>query len=168
MISPAWVAMMARYNSWQNGWMLPACDGLSDTTRHVDRGLYFASIQGTLSHILWADHMMLARFRDAPPPDTPLRASGSYVTDWETLKARRAETDADIVAWADEVTQEFLDGELDWVSAVTGTRLKRPRAQVVTHLFNHQAHHRGQVHASLTIGGIRTQTTDMFLLEDPA
>jgi len=32
----------------------------------------------------------------------------------------------------------------------------------VTHFFNHQTHHRGQVHAMLTATGQETGDTDLF------
>jgi uncharacterized damage-inducible protein DinB len=35
---------------------------------------------------------------------------------------------------------------------------------LVTHFFNHQTHHRGQVHAMLTAAGQDTGDTDLFLL----
>jgi uncharacterized damage-inducible protein DinB len=35
---------------------------------------------------------------------------------------------------------------------------------LVTHLFNHQTHHRGQVHAMLTAAGQGTGDTDLFVV----
>jgi uncharacterized damage-inducible protein DinB len=47
--------------------------------------------------------------------------------------------------------------------------MTRPRWVVVTHLFNHQTHHRGQVHALLTGFGEKTGDTDLpFILDLPA
>jgi len=60
-ITPGYIKLMARYNGWQNGSILRAADGLSDEARALDRGAFFGSIQGTLSHLLWGDHMWLAR-----------------------------------------------------------------------------------------------------------
>jgi uncharacterized damage-inducible protein DinB len=34
----------------------------------------------------------------------------------------------------------------------------------VSYFFNHQTHHRGQVHAMLTAAGQQTADTDLFLL----
>ncbi len=36
-----------------------------------------------------------------------------------------------------------------------------PRPLVVTHVFNHQTHHRGQVHALLTGLGVKPGFTDL-------
>ncbi len=32
-VTPDWVCMMAQYNSWQNGWMIPAASGLAEDAR---------------------------------------------------------------------------------------------------------------------------------------
>jgi uncharacterized damage-inducible protein DinB len=34
------------------------------------------------------------------------------------------------------------------------------------HFFNHQTHHRGQVHAILTAAGAKPGDTDLFLIDD--
>jgi uncharacterized damage-inducible protein DinB len=42
----------------------------------------------------------------------------------------------------------------------------RPRALCIAHFFNHQTHHRGQIHAMLTAAGARPGNTDLFLMPD--
>jgi uncharacterized damage-inducible protein DinB len=42
-----------------------------------------------------------------------------------------------------------------------GRDITRPNAILVTHFFNHQTHHRGQVHALLTGFGEKTGDTDL-------
>jgi uncharacterized damage-inducible protein DinB len=39
--------------------------------------------------------------------------------------------------------------------------MTKPLGLLVTHLFNHQTHHRGQVHALLTGFGRRPDATDL-------
>jgi uncharacterized damage-inducible protein DinB len=39
-----------------------------------------------------------------------------------------------------------------------------PKGLLVTHFFNRQTHHRGQVHAMLTAASQDTGDTDLFLL----
>jgi len=74
--------------------------------------------------------------------------------------ARKA-FDAHLVAWADGVDDAWLAGELAWDSAAAGKRFVQPRWVAATHLFNHQTHHYGQVHAALTQGGIRPMDWDL-------
>ena len=42
--------------------------------------------------------------------------------------------------------------------------MSKPVWMLVTHIFNHQTHHRGQVHAMLTAAGAKPDDTDLFLL----
>jgi uncharacterized damage-inducible protein DinB len=42
--------------------------------------------------------------------------------------------------------------------------LVRPVAPLVVHFFNHQTHHRGQLHALLTQSGVDPGDTDLFLM----
>ena len=43
--------------------------------------------------------------------------------------------------------------------------MTKPVWVLVTHIFNHQTHHRGQAHAMLTAAGAKPDDTDLFLLE---
>ena len=79
MITPDYVRLMARYNSWQNGSLYAAADALSDAARREVRGAFFGSIHGTLSHILWGDRMIgFGRYRyrqkSGQPGQWPLTA----------------------------------------------------------------------------------------------
>jgi uncharacterized damage-inducible protein DinB len=161
-LTPDWVRMMAGYNAWQNGAVAEAAAGLDDRALAADRGAFFGSILGTLSHLLWADRIWLARLADAPPPDCPGADSPRYVTTIEDWAARRRDADAELVAWADAMTE--LPAEVRWHSGILGREVARPGALVVTHVFNHQTHHRGQVHAMLTAAGARPDDTDLIFM----
>jgi len=165
MIDPTFVRTMARYNCWQNASLYAAADRLSDEERRKDRGAFLKSIHATLSHLLWADHMWLSRISDAPPPSARLQESGTYRDDWETLKQDRLACDERLIKWADGAIDEWLIGELVWRSGIIQAELTRPKWLVVNHIFNHQTHHRGQVHAMLTTAGARPQNTDLILME---
>jgi uncharacterized damage-inducible protein DinB len=165
MIRSTFVDTMARYNRWQNASLYAAGDSLSDDDRRKDRGAFFKSIHATLSHLLWADHMWLSRISDGKPPSVQLEESGSYRDDWTTLKQDRMTCDERLIIWADGVTDEWLKGELVWRSRIIKAELARPKWFVISHIFNHQTHHRGQVHAMLTAAGARPQDTDLMLME---
>lgn len=99
MTRSTFVKTMARYNRWQNASLYAAADSLSDDDRRKDRGAYFKSIHATFSHLLWADHIWLSRFSDAPRPSTPLSESASYRDDWDSLKHDRLDCDESLIAW---------------------------------------------------------------------
>lgn len=168
-MTPALARVLAAYNAEMNARLFAAADALGEDARRAERGAFWGSIHGTLSHLLWADRIWLARFGMGGPPDAALRASAAWVVDWEDLRARRAAEDAAIAAWAAALTQEDLSGRMAWFSGALGREIERPAALLVMHVFNHQTHHRGQVHAMLTAAGARPGDTDLpFVLDDAA
>jgi uncharacterized damage-inducible protein DinB len=165
MISPAYAQMMARYNRWQNHSLYTAADGLTDAERRKDRGAFFKSIHATLNHILWADAMWMSRVSDAPKPTVGISDSDAYCDNWEMLKQERIALDERLIAWADRLDEAWLSADLCWRPATRQTDMARPRWRVVAHIFNHQTHHRGQVHAMLTAAGARPEATDLIMME---
>lgn len=165
MITPSYCQMMARYNAWQNQSLFQAAAGLTDGAREMDRGAFFGSIRATFSHLMWADLIWIARFEGAEGPGGTITASPDRY-DWPTLCAERPKLDARIAAWSWMVTQDELDGEIRWHSFALGRDLAKPTAVCVAHLFNHQTHHRGQVHAMLTAAGARPADTDIPFMPD--
>jgi len=88
----------------------------------------------------------------------------SLYPDWEALRRERSAFDTVIVGWADGLDPSWLDGELTWYSGAAKREVTKPKWLLVTHLFNHQTHHRGQVHSMLTQANAKPQDTDLFLL----
>jgi len=164
MIDVAYVATMARYNRWQNESLYRAAGGLDDAARRADRGSFFHSIHGTLNHVLWGDRMWMHRFAETPKPGGGIVDSPAMVNDWETLCAERRAFDKVIEDWAAALDPEWLAGDMTWISAVGNRKMTGPKAMLVTHMFNHQTHHRGQVHAMLTAAGARPDDTDLIFL----
>lgn len=162
MISPSYVRTMARYNTWQNANIYGASARLTDAQRKEDRGAFFRSIHATLNHILWADQMWLMRFGAAPAPAKRSIADGlAQFDDWQALEAERRRFDRVIEDWADGLEPGSLEGDLKWLSGATGRDMTSPKSLIVTHIFNHQTHHRGQVHAMLTAFGVKPDITDL-------
>jgi uncharacterized damage-inducible protein DinB len=164
MIDPGYVQHMARYNRWQNESLYRAADSLSDAERRQQRGAFFGSIQGTLNHLLWGDRMWMSRFAGTPRPDIGIPGSVSLYPDWEALKRERTAFDALIVDWADGIDAAALAGDLTWYSGAAKAQLSKPKWILVTHMFNHQTHHRGQVHCMLTQAGAKPDDTDLMLM----
>jgi uncharacterized damage-inducible protein DinB len=166
MIDRAYVQRMARYNRWQNENLYGVADQLSAEERRRARGAFFGSIENTLNHLLWGDQIWMSRFAGTPKPPAGIAESVSLYGDWETLKSARADFDRTIIDWADTVQPEWLAGDLTYFSGAMGREVTAPRWVLVTHLFNHQTHHRGQVHCMLTQAGGRPSDTDLPFLQD--
>lgn len=161
MITPEYVQTMARYNAWQNRSLYNAADGIGEATRRQDRGVFFGSVHATLSHLLWADTIWMSRFDGWDAPEGGIVDSPAFVDDWQELTARRVKADARIEDWAARVNEADLVGDLTWYSITLGQDISKPCALTIVHLFNHQTHHRGQVHAMLTAAGARPDDTDL-------
>ena len=161
MIDRAYVQRMARYNRWQNENLYGVADRLSDEERRKERGAFFGSIHKTLSHLLWADRIQMSRFTDVPRPPVGIPESVSLYPDWNALKHERAGFDGTIIVWADAVDTSWLATDLTYYSGAIKRELTKPRWVLVAHMFNHQTHHRGQVHCLLTQAGGRPHDTDL-------
>lgn len=166
MIDAAYVQHMARYNRWQNQNLYGVADGLPDEERRRERGAFFGSIHQTLSHLLWADRIWMSRFTDVPKPPGGIPESTKLYPDWDILKRERAAFDRAIIDWADGIDEPWLGADCIYYSGATKRQWQRPRWVLVTHMFNHQTHHRGQVHCMLTQAGTRPSDTDLPFMPD--
>jgi uncharacterized damage-inducible protein DinB len=164
MISPAYVQMMARYNRWQNENLYSAADRLDDTIRRQETGVWFGSLFSTFNHILWADRYWMYRFTGSPKPSGGMAESRIVYDDWDELKQARIPLDQAIIAWAHDVDPTWLTSELTWFSGSKQAMMSQSTSQAVMHFFNHQTHHRGQIHALLTRFGVMPDDTDLVFM----
>jgi uncharacterized damage-inducible protein DinB len=168
MIRPAYIQRMARYNRWQNENLYGAAARLPDSERKRERGAFFGSIQGTLCHLLITDRMWLHRFqpdRFEMPKAGSMAETATVIADWDVLAAARTDCDAQLIGWCDAVDVGWLDGDVTYYSVSMARDYVKPRGLLLTHLFNHQTHHRGQVHCMLTQAGIKPSDTDLPIME---
>jgi len=168
MIRAEYARTMAAYNKWQNDSLYGAADTMDDGARKLDRGAFFGSIHGTLNHILWGDRMWMSRFAGSATPTQPSFAgSVEECGEWSDLKSAREQMDQAINDWATGLDDERLAGDLSWFSGALQADVSKPMWMLVSHFFNHQTHHRGQVHAMLTSAGAKPDDTDLFMMPDP-
>ena len=69
--------------------------------------------------------------------------------------------DQTILDWADTIDPSWLAADLTYYSFAIQREVTQPNWVLVAHLFNHQTHHRGQVHCMLTQAGQRPSDTDL-------
>lgn len=169
MIDRDYCKMMARYNAWQNRQITKAAETLSETALREERGAFFGSILGTLNHILWGDQLWMARFDGGARPEAGIAESVALCPTFGAWSAERFRTDGRIRMWADRVRALDLTGDQTWFSAAQGREVSVPTAQCVVHFFNHQTHHRGQVHAMLAAAGCNgIGDTDLVFMPEEA
>ncbi|MEM8870271.1 MAG: DinB family protein [Pseudomonadota bacterium] len=161
MIHPDYCRMMARYNSWQNTSLLDAAATLTEQARRLDRGAFFGSITATFEHLLQDDALWLARFGGNPRPEDLTTPPPSV---FDELIRQRSALDHQIEAWCANLGDKDLDGDVIWYPGGGTIRASKPRRLCLMHMFNHQTHHRGQVHAMLTAAGTAPGVTDLPML----
>lgn len=161
MISAEYCRLMARYNRWQNTSLITASDGLTEAERWKDRGAFFKSVAATLNHLYWADALMLERIKGNERPQDTVTHSLISPSDWSEYKDLRVQRDVEIEQWAADVANPELNDIIKWYPPDGSARIEMPKAICVVQLFNHQTHHRGQIHAMLTDMGAEPEPTDI-------
>jgi uncharacterized damage-inducible protein DinB len=155
-------SLMAEYNHWMNRRLYALCAELADETRKQDRGAFFKSIHGTLDHLLWGDRVWLGRFNGKA---YATERKGQWLCEtFDELHAARADMDREILLWAAGTTPEWLAQPMTWTSGMYGFTQTQPRWILVTQMFNHQTHHRGQLTTLLKQLGVDPGITDVPLL----
>lgn len=153
---------LASYNQWMNKRLYAVCADLSDAARRRDRGVFFKSIHGTLNHLLLADKIWLGRFFGEPFHVDGL--DQELYHDFTGLRQARQQTDVVILSWAQQLTDDVLAGPLRYTSVVNPESRRYEMWLAVTHFFNHQTHHRGQLTAMLSQCGVNYGVTDLIWL----
>ena len=153
-------AMLAGYNAWANERIYAATANLADADYRADRGAFFKSVHGTLNHLLVTDRIWMRRFTGEG--DAPNRLDAILFEGFEDLRAARRAEDERIVGYVDHLSEEALLGRIRYRTISNPTDIEQPLAPVLVHLFNHQTHHRGQVHALLT--GLKADAPSLDLI----
>ena len=174
MSTPESIVLMAAYNASMNQKLYAAAAQLSHAELAADRKAFFGSILGTLNHLLAGDTIWLKRFAAHPAGfpalqvmhDVPLPAGGlthSFGEDLAALRQHRLHRDGVISQWAAQIRADDLLLPLESRST-RGDVYRKDLGAVITHFFNHQTHHRGQVSTLLTQAGVDIGVTDLIVM----
>ena len=162
----------AYHNAWANHRLLGACAQLPQEEFIAVRTSFFPSIKATLNHILTVDWFyleMLERSRARlPPSDNPGRhfePEEPFERCADVAREQRA-ADRRLIALCDALGDADLDLTVSTRrrQGVVHDRLRR----ILAHLFQHQIHHRGQVHAMLAGTSVKPPQLDEFLMPTDA
>jgi uncharacterized damage-inducible protein DinB len=159
-------ATMAYNNAWANHRLLKACAQLSQADFVATRTSFFPSIKATLNHILTVDWLyidMLERSRREQAPNLEARKFFEPEEPFDACAAlvrEQHKSDARLIALCLELDDDALDGPVQ-VPRVTGVYTDKI-GRILAHLFEHQIHHRGQVHAMLAGTPVAPPQLDEF------
>lgn len=163
MITVAYARLMARYSTWQNDQLISVLLDLPEADLTQDRGAFFGSILGTANHLLCGDMLWLSRLD--PMAEPPFEAFAKWpalhkdARGWGTDRHR---VDGAITSWAGALRELDLVGDLTCTPADGSAPYTVTRAMAVIQMFNHQTHHRGQLHAMLTAAGEKAPVSDII------
>jgi uncharacterized damage-inducible protein DinB len=151
----------ARANRWANGLLYAELAKLSPEQLAQGFGVNFGSLLGLMNHTLMADQAWLSRFQGAAPvgPDTY-----AAVTDFAALRKLREAEDGRIVDFCEKLDTARLSEMLHYAN-LKGEPRSQPFALCLTHFFNHQTFHRGQMHALLGVLGIEAPDLDLIFYQ---
>lgn len=154
------VRRMARYNRWANARLYDACAQLPPDAYHAARPSFFGSIHATLNHILVGDSIWFGRFTGNLPAHLT-RLDQILHDDFAGLRAARAAKDEEIVAFGDSLNEAKLQDTFTYRN-MRGEQFTDPLFPPLMHFFNHQTHHRGQVHGLLSHAGASPPELDLI------
>lgn len=152
---------MALNNAWANATLYAALRRISDEAFQALYPSFFGSIPATLNHILQVDTFYIDAMTGGGLGRTIFDRDD--ISDIDTLATAQAEQDEQLARFCSKLTEKDLERRCDIERAKGMTReLTGP---TLLHLFQHQVHHRGQVHDMMSQAGADPPQLDDFFLE---
>ncbi len=153
---------MARNSAWSNHRLLSACEQLSAAEFAQERTSFFPSIQLTLNHNLIVDHIYMADMTGVGRANIGLKRDLPFPAASD-LKRAQEEFDKSLIDFCDGLSNADLDRVIS-IRWGTGEISEEQTHLVLSHLFVHQIHHRGQAHAMLAGTHVSPPQLDEFFL----
>ena len=157
-VTAAYCQLMAEYSHWMNQKLYTVCEQIPDRDRRRDLGAFFKSIHGTLNHILFGDRAWLGRLTGEPYGQS---IGVELYADFDELRQEQEVTDRQILTWCDSLEDGWLQQPFVYHSNVYRQTRVLPTWILVTHMFNHQTHHRGQLTTLIKQLGYEPGITDL-------
>src|SRR4051794_8022527 len=154
---------MAGNNRWSNDRLYRAVLALKPREFEAYRVSFFPSIKETLNHILAVDHLYLDFLEEG---GVGAAAFDNFVAfdDPHSLAAAQVECDERLIAFCRGLSAPYLDRRVVTDRREDG-QIPERIGDLLAHLFLHQIHHRGQVHAMLSGTSVKPPQLDEFFLD---
>jgi uncharacterized damage-inducible protein DinB len=154
---------LAQANRLANARLHRACAVLDPDELTAPRPAFFGTIQKTLNHILMVDRFYLNALLGRPL-DRAFLDEATFCPDFPTLTSWQANSDIALLAHVESLTPDSLEAI---VQIDRGARVQHDRRDdVLSHVFQHQTHHRGQVHGLLSATRVQPPQLDEFIVGD--
>ena len=156
--------VLARYNSHLSVQLLAQCSKFDDETRKTPRGVPFDSLHGLWNHLLLTNRVWLARFQNQPIQHKSLEEE--LFANWDELCAAHHECNVRIEAFVADLNVDVLSSTLRVTPMSNPGTREMPYFVALSHLFNHQTHHRGQITALIEQLGGDCGVTDLAAMSE--
>ena len=158
MITTSTAHMLTRYNAWANKLIFDAVAALPEGEATKERQSLFKNMVHTLNHnyvidLIWQAHLegrehgFEARNTKTHPPLDELWRKQRVIDDW-------------YIAWSDALTDAALEEEVRF-TLIGGNPGVMTRGEILLHIVNHTAYHRGFVGDMFFQVPARAPTTDL-------
>ena len=150
--------LLANFNAWANTKIIFSCKELDDAEYKKDRKAFFSSIHGTLNHLLVVDKAYISRIEGK---DHGLKSLDQILfKNLFQLEEARIKEDKRLVDLINNLSKESLHKEIAYQGFDKSKQTYTINLILIT-LFNHQTHHRGQIHNMLSQAGIKPPQIDI-------
>ena len=139
----AYFLKLARYNQWANQQLYDVLNTLDDSQLNQLQPNFFDSIIKTANHIWVGDTLWLGRIDGNQPAKYQLDSVVFY--NIRNLTKARVQLDQEIIQYIEKLTEQDILGKVTY--SRWGEMLQENLYDVLAHIFNHQTHHRGQLHS---------------------
>ena len=154
---------LAQANRLANARLHRACALLAPEEMTAQRPAFFGSIQATLNHILLVDRFYLNALQ-GQCLNRPALDEARACCDLPTLARWQEGQDLALLAHIQGLSPDAL---AEVVQVDRGERVQHDRRDdLLSHLFQHQTHHRGQIHGMLSATAVKPPQLDEFIPGD--
>jgi uncharacterized damage-inducible protein DinB len=152
----------ARNNAWSNHRLYAACAALGEGELTAPRVSFFPSISATLNHILAVDRYYIDALTEGGLGPRAFHDHDA-THDISVLAARQKSSDHALIAFCDALT-EGAPARIVRTDRGKAGVFEETVADLLGHVFLHQIHHRGQVHAMLSGASVKPPQLDEYFL----
>ncbi len=167
--------LLAKYNNWMNNSIYKTCLDMGQNNIDRDQASFFPSISKTMNHLLLGDIVWLyrcssnkdvMRFIDGNGDNFRIGSLDQVIySQLDQLHEKRKEIDDRIIDYIDSLKIDDIGGYIEY-NSTDGSSHSKKLGLVLTHWFNHQTHHRGQITSLIHQQGYDFGTTDLIIIEN--
>jgi len=159
--------LLAKYNIITNELMNNIIKKLSEEQWNKEYNGHFKSIHELCSHIYIVDFNWLKRFKklhnfkilDNEIFERDYKFTEVIFKNMDEYIIMRSELDSIIIKFINELREEDLNKSLRFTNS-KGIEMERKMNSLITHVFNHETHHRGMISVYLEMQGIENSYSD--------